>query len=83
MNAIAQILAVADALLKSSDLDEKRLSGRVFGDRAKLGALRVGADITTSRHEVAMQYFSDNWPDEADWPDDVERPTPQKFEAAQ
>lgn len=75
MNAIEQILAVSDAMLDATDLDEKRLSGRVFNDRNKLPALRNGSDLYTTRHQAAMQWFSDNWPDNALWPDNVERPS--------
>lgn len=80
MTAIEKILTTAEAMRVATGLDEKRLSGRVFNDRAKLFALRNGADLTTGRFESAMKWFSDNWPENVPWPENVERPTPSIVE---
>jgi hypothetical protein len=36
--------------------------------------LRAGGDITVSRYNAAVTWFADNWPEGAQWPDEVVRP---------
>ena len=50
------------------------VSKRVFNDGKVLDNLVDGKDITIGRFERAMRWFSDNWPDGAEWPDEVSRP---------
>jgi len=50
------------------------VSKRVFNDGKVLDNLVDGKDITIGRFERAMRWFSDNWPDGAEWPDEVPRP---------
>lgn len=52
------------------------VSSRVFGDSKKLSAMADGADITVRRYAQALQWFSDNWPANAQWPEELERPLP-------
>jgi len=68
------LLRVADAYLQALGLSDKTVSSRVFRDSKKLGAMRDGADITMGRFAEAMRWFSENWPEGAEWPDDVARP---------
>jgi len=74
MDQIANLLTVADAYRTADQIEEKTLSHRVFGDSKKLAALRLGADITVGRMSAAMVWFSDHWPEGADWPHAVPRP---------
>lgn len=50
------------------------VSKRVFNDGKVLDRLAIGKDITIGRFERAMRWFSDNWPEGAEWPDEVPRP---------
>jgi hypothetical protein len=50
------------------------VSSRVFNDGKKIRALEEGSDINVSRLERALRWFSDKWPEDADWPADVPRP---------
>lgn len=74
MTQISHLLSVADAYIAATSIKEVTLSHRLFGDSKKLTALREGADITVSRFNAAMTWFSDGWPDGAEWPADVPRP---------
>ena len=75
MSAMKKFLAVCDVYMAAASLDEKLLSGRMLGDRAKVGNIRRnGADMTTSRFEAAMLWLSRNWPDDTDWPAGIDRP---------
>lgn len=74
MIELQHLLIVADAYRKSLKIEERTVSSRVFGDGKKLAALRSGSDITLSRFNDALRWFSANWPEKAQWPADVARP---------
>ena len=74
MSATEPLLRVADAYREAEGLADKTVSSRVFKDSKKLGAMREGADITMTRFAEAMEWFSRNWPDSAEWPEGVDRP---------
>ena len=38
--------------------------------------LKRGHDLTTRRAARVIQWFSDNWPRDAEWPADIPRPAP-------
>ncbi|MDH6265514.1 hypothetical protein M2360_000904 [Rhizobium sp. SG_E_25_P2] len=83
MLEISQLLTLADEYARLCVVEEKTVSSRVFDDGKKLRALRGGSDITVGRFNAAMQWFSDNWPEGADWPASVARPAPRALEAAE
>ncbi len=70
-----QLLTLCKAYAIGTDCSDKTVSYRVFGDSKKITALKDGADITVSRFNDAIKWFSANWPDGLAWPKDVERPT--------
>jgi hypothetical protein len=74
MTEIAHLLSLTDRFLAATSIKEVTLSHRVFGDSKKLAAIRNGADITLGRFNSAIEWFSDNWPDDASWPEGVSRP---------
>lgn len=76
MSGIDQILQVAKAYSRATDAGLTTVSWRVFGDAKKLRAMESGADIQVRRFERAMSWFSENWPEGAEWPADVVRPAP-------
>lgn len=71
---IQHLLSVVDAYRLATGTEDKTVSSRVFADSKKLAALRSGSDLTVSRFNDALRWFSANWPDEAAWPLDVDRP---------
>ena len=54
-----------------------RLAGACSGDSKKLGAIEAGSDIQVRRHEKALRWFADNWPEGAIWPVHVTIPAPE------
>ena len=78
MSLIEELLTVADAYQEATRFPDSRVSWRVFGDTKKLAALRADKDIQVKRAESAMRWFSDNWPENASWPELVHRPAPQR-----
>jgi hypothetical protein len=77
MTEIAHLLSLADAFIAATSIKEVTLSHRVFGDSKKLAAIRKGADITLGRFNAALEWFSLNWPADAEWPSEVARPAEQ------
>jgi hypothetical protein len=73
MSAIAPLMAVIDAYEAATGLPDSTVSSRVFIDGRKVGHLRNGGSITVDRFAKALRWFSDNWPDGAEWPAAVDR----------
>jgi hypothetical protein len=85
MSKVLQLLAVSDAFLAApqhAGLEEKTVSYRVFRDAGTFRRLRSGGDLTTRNWDMALKWFSDNWPEGAMWPDGVPRPQPSSEGAA-
>jgi len=74
MSAIDQLVDLARRYSDATGLEPKTVSWRAFGDTKKLAALETGADIQVGRYERTLQWFSDNWPAEVEWPADIARP---------
>lgn len=68
MSQIEQILTLARAYASAEGVELSTVSWRVFGDTKKLRALEEGGDLHTRRAAAAMDWFQDNWPDDASWP---------------
>lgn len=75
MTEISHLIGLADAYIAATSVKEVTLSHRVFGDSKKLTAIRDGADITLSRFNGAIEWFLENWPEGADWPVAIPRPS--------
>ncbi|WP_264046947.1 hypothetical protein [Methylobacterium flocculans] len=60
------------------------MSTIVYGSGNAILRLRDGADMGSERIHNGLQWFSDHWPEPADWPADVPRPpkTPTTTEQA-
>ncbi len=74
MNAIPNLLRVANAYQAATGLDQSTVSWRALGDVRKLSALADGKDIQVTRYERAMGWFSENWPSDTEWPTGITRP---------
>lgn len=82
MNQIQQMLALIDQFATAKGISTSRVTTIVFNSGAMYERLRSGSDITVGRLERAMQWFSDNWPDDLAWPEGIVRPTPKPVIAA-
>lgn len=75
MSLINQILRLADEYERVTGAERKTLSWRMFGDSKKLGAMtEAGADIQVTRAEAALRWLRANWPEGANWPDEIPAP---------
>ena len=52
------------------------------GSGDTLVRLERGHDITTQRLARFVQWLSDHWPESAEWPADIPRPTPNAADEA-
>lgn len=82
MSIVETFLLVVECFCRAEGVPESTVSSRVFNDGKRLAQVRRGADIGVRRVERAMQWFSDNWPADADWPEAVARPVPQQIPEA-
>jgi hypothetical protein len=78
MTGTEQLLTVARAYAAGAGVELSTVSSRALDDGKKLAAIEAGADILVGRLERTLQWFSDNWPSETTWPDDVPRPVPAR-----
>ena len=74
MNSLSSLMNLIDVYAAATGVADKTISYRVFRDSKKIRALRDGGDITTSRLDEALIWFSAHWPESAHWPDGIERP---------
>jgi len=82
MTLVEEIITVSKAYGTARGISLGRVSMLAFGDGNLLKRLESGSDLTTRRLEGAMRWFSANWPENGEWPDDVPRPAPEPEGAA-
>lgn len=80
---IASFLRVVEAYCDGAGIAEATLSTRLFADGKRITGIRGGSDIGVMRLATAIRWLSDNWPDGADWPNDIARPQATQAEAAE
>ena len=51
---------------------------RVFGKGDFFRKMAAGGDCRTRTAVRVVEWFSDNWPADLEWPRDIARPTPSK-----
>lgn len=74
MNLRTQLLTVSDLYCTAAGVSRSRVSTIVLSGGRRLDRIEGGGDVSTATFERAMQWFSDNWPEAADWPSGVSRP---------
>lgn len=75
---LAHLKKVVDAFSQGSGLGVGTVSRRMLGSDRFFARVQSGASFTVRVYDEAMQRFSDNWPADALWPDDVPRPDQSK-----
>lgn len=74
MDAIAHLFRICTSYSAATGLSEATISTRLFRDGKGLSRIRAGGDIGTRRLRRALEWFSANWPEGAEWPAGVPRP---------
>lgn len=71
---------IGDIYASASDLKSSTVWARAVGDARFIERIESGKGFTVKTYDAAMEWFSDNWPDGAEWPTDVSRSvTPNDF----
>ena len=74
MADLAALLRLAHAYADAHRVPLSVASKRALNDSVRLGALARGeADIGLKRLRKSLLWFSENWPEDASWPDGIER----------
>lgn len=71
-----QLISATDMYCRAAGMSRARLSTVLLSGGRRLADIEAGGDIGVNRFEQAMQWLSDNWPDGAQWPREVPRPSP-------
>jgi hypothetical protein len=74
MIEIRHLLLIIDAYREATGVEDTTVSNRVFADSKKITAMRAGADITLGRFNEALRWFSQHWPEGAEWPSEIPLP---------
>lgn len=79
-----QLILVFETYCRATGRSEARVSTQVLSGGKRILQIKDGGDIGTIGFERAMQWFSNHWPDNAKWPEDIDRPeVSQVLEAAE
>lgn len=69
-----QLRLLGDEFLAHSKLAPGTMWARAANDARFLDRVEGGKSFTVKTFDRAIQWFSDNWPDDAVWPAHVSRP---------
>ena len=75
MDYITDLLRVIDVYCAAAGVADSTLSTRMFNEGMKIKRLRAGGDMNTRRVIAAMAWLSAHWPQGAEWPAGVIRPS--------
>ena len=76
------LIKVAEPLAIFLGRSEATLSNKCMGHARFFSRLRKGLGCSVTSYNKMMQWLSDNWPEDLEWPADIPRPKPTKKEAA-
>ena len=82
MNQIHSLILLADTLAAHGGVTHFAISMRALGKGDFFKNLKDGRDCRTSTAAKLLQWFSDNWASDLEWPRSVPRPPKTKKEAA-
>lgn len=77
MKLTKQLIIVAEAFAKATEISMVTLSKRLFGRGDRFACIEAGDDLRTKKWEALMLYFSKSWPKGVAWPKGIDRPDPK------
>lgn len=72
------LIDLSDAYAAHMNLSHWRVSYLARGDGQFFKRLQDGKGCTVKTAAATVQWFSDNWPSDLEWPKAVDRPMPSK-----
>jgi hypothetical protein len=82
MNQIHHLIQLAETLATHGGVTHFAISMRALGKGDFFKNLKEGRDCRTATANKVLQWFSDNWPADLEWPRAIARPAKTKKEAA-
>lgn len=76
------LIRTAEAYAQHHGLKLTTVSTYAANDGKWVDSLKTGASCTLRKAAVVMQWLSDRWPSDLEWPRDIPRPPKSKKEAA-
>ncbi len=72
------LLRLCEQLSRFENVTHWAISMRCFGKGDYFDRLMRGSHPRTDTYERALQWFSDHWPEDLEWPRDIQRPVQKK-----
>ena len=73
----AHLVRCAQAYAAARKLEIVTVGRLAAGDWRFFERIESGSGFTARKYDDTIKWFSDNWPADAVWPEDVDRPAPQ------
>lgn len=68
------LIALSDLFGSHAHISHWRVFYRVTGNGQFFNGLRQGRSCTLKTASKVVQWFSDHWPEDLEWPEDIPRP---------
>jgi len=76
------LFELADSFRHAKRLTESTVGKMCAADGRFFSRIRDGKTFTVKKYDDLVEWFSANWPDEAEWPAGIERPETKSFHEA-
>lgn len=76
------LIDVASKFEAATGISVASIGKRSMNDNTLFARLAAGQGFTVKTYDRVIQWFSDNWPADLDWPSEVQRPAPSLAEAS-
>lgn len=77
-SAQENLLRLSDTLTAHENITHWAVSMRLFGKGDFFHRLKKGGHPRTDTYERALLKLSETWPDDLEWPEGIQRPTPAR-----
>lgn len=72
------VVMLIELFARANSRSPRTIARYATGSGDMYDRLIAGCDMTTRRAQRALQWLSDHWPDDLEWPSDVPRPAPRR-----
>lgn len=77
---VRHLLTLLELFSESKGLAESTIGRLCIKDGAFFPRLRSGSSLSVRKYDEIVLWFSENWPETAVWPEDVNRPAKEAAE---
>ena len=70
------LISLAEMLSQFTGRSEATISTKIVGQARLFARLRSGHGCNAHTYQNVMEWFSENWPADLEWPADIPRPDP-------